>query len=518
LELVYLWVKKYKNIKEQGFNFSPKFTYSYDAKTKELTYKEEDSIKNFFDEEGKVNITAIVGENGSGKSSVLEILTQISYEDNIKNIGSFFYLLKDGESYKCFSYDLSIRCDFTECINKPLRESTLESIREHDKIKIFLTQHINVAYLNISHFERDKIIKNDKRQDLDKLIYLGVFHKNNFTKGHKDSTRPVFDEFNPSNFHFNQIQRIINLIKIPDYKELIFRHLNIKSIYYLGLSYDEKIVFDELDAIEKKTALSISQQEIEEFKKILDDSYFEIESDKFDSLFKSLNHIFENQEEIPFRFTLYSKSKTPIYLSGGENTILFYIEKIALLLDKLIDKKKSTVLLFDEVELYLHPNWQKKIISIILEIFKIEFLNKPIQLIITSHSPFILSDLAKENIIFLKDGKNDKGINHKQTFGANIHTLLSDSFFMDEGLMGEFAKNKIKKIVKQLNDHKEKKIELTIPEQENIKKVIQAIGEPFLNQKLWNMYQSLFNDTDAEEKRLNDEMARIQKKLESLKK
>jgi len=59
---------------------------------------------------------------------------------------------------------------------------------------------------------------------------------------------------------------------------------------------------------------------------------------------------------------------------------------------------------------------------------------------------------------------------------------------------------------------------LEIPEQENIKKVIQAIGEPFLNQKLWNMYQSLFNDTDAEKRRLNEEMNRIKKKLEGLEK
>ena len=511
MELVYLWVKNYKNIHEQGFNFSPKFTYSYDAKTKKLIYKEEDSIKNFFDEKGKVNITAIVGENGSGKSSVLEILTQISYEDNIKNIGSFFYLLKDEKSCKCFSYDLSIRCDFTECINKPLRESTLESIREHDKIKIFLTQHINVAYLNISHFERDKIIKNDKRQDLDKLIYLGVFHKNNFTKGRKDSTNPLFEEFNPSNFHFTQIQRIINLIKIPKYKELIFRHLNIKSIYSLVLSYDETTLNKKLIAIKEDPALSITIEKIEELKKILKDKSFKIGSSKFNNLFTSLNHIFQGQGEMPFRFNLYSKSETPIYLSGGENTILFYIEKIALLLDKLIDKKKSTVLLFDEVELYLHPNWQKKIISIILEIFKIESLNKPIQLIITSHSPFILSDLPRENIIFLKDGRNDKGINHKQTFGANIHTLLSDSFFMEEGLMGEFAKGKIDDVINYLHGKESK-----IRDNDEAQKLIHIIGEPIVKNQLQRMLDSKRLKKVDEIDAIKKSMLAMQKRLDEL--
>ena len=87
---------------------------------------------------------------------------------------------------------------------------------------------------------------------------------------------------------------------------------------------------------------------------------------------------------------------------------------------------------------------------------------------------------------------------------------------MENGLMGEFARKRIKKIVKQLNDHKEKKF-ITETEQQDIKKVIQAIGEPFLNQKLWNMYQSLFNDIDAEEKRLNEEIDRIKKKIKGLK-
>ncbi|WP_321312427.1 hypothetical protein [Halarcobacter sp.] len=29
MELVYLWVEDYKNIKKQGFNFSPRFEYEY---------------------------------------------------------------------------------------------------------------------------------------------------------------------------------------------------------------------------------------------------------------------------------------------------------------------------------------------------------------------------------------------------------------------------------------------------------------------------------------------------------
>ena len=71
MELVYLWVEKYKNIEKQGFNFSPRFHCEY--KENKLTIdKNEDYIPDFFG--NNINITAIVGKNGSGKSSVLECI------------------------------------------------------------------------------------------------------------------------------------------------------------------------------------------------------------------------------------------------------------------------------------------------------------------------------------------------------------------------------------------------------------------------------------------------------------
>jgi hypothetical protein len=70
MELVYLWVEKYKNIENKGFNFNPRFECEY--KDGNLTIDEKKDHLNIFPD--NINVTAIVGENGSGKSSVLSAM------------------------------------------------------------------------------------------------------------------------------------------------------------------------------------------------------------------------------------------------------------------------------------------------------------------------------------------------------------------------------------------------------------------------------------------------------------
>ena len=78
MELVYLWVEKYKNIIGQGFNFSPRFECEF--KNGVLTIDENKDYVSIFPE--NINVTAIVGENGSGKSNLLELISDIGYYEN----------------------------------------------------------------------------------------------------------------------------------------------------------------------------------------------------------------------------------------------------------------------------------------------------------------------------------------------------------------------------------------------------------------------------------------------------
>ncbi len=100
MELVYLWVEDYKNIKKQGFNFSPRFRcefkdkYDEDGKLKdkcELVINENKDYVSIFPE--NINVTAIVGENGSGKSTIKSMLNIICSRINVNLEMKYIFLI-----------------------------------------------------------------------------------------------------------------------------------------------------------------------------------------------------------------------------------------------------------------------------------------------------------------------------------------------------------------------------------------------------------------------------------------
>ncbi len=215
-----------------------------------------------------------------------------------------------------------------------------------------------------------------------------------------------------------------------------------------------------------------------------------------------------------------------IELSTGEKALLDLFSRFNFAIE-LIEKKKRDeeynqdfpkhfILFLDEGDITFHPKWLKmyvnRIVEVLPKMFEEKFKDSTVQIIITTHSPFILSDLPKENVIFLKKGEDGKcqvveGMNDmKQTFGANIHTLLSDGFFMD-GLMGDFAKGKIDKVIRYLN--RELNPGETMTEDEAVK-IIDMIGEPILKRHLQQQIQYRKND------KRDEQIAELKKRIEKL--
>ncbi|MFI3328114.1 MAG: ABC transporter ATP-binding protein [Rikenellaceae bacterium] len=158
-------------------------------------------------------------------------------------------------------------------------------------------------------------------------------------------------------------------------------------------------------------------------------------------------------------------------------------------------KYKFANIILDEIELCYHPEMQRKQVSDLIKYIGMLGLKniEGINICLLTHSPMILSDIPHCNILQLKDKKDNEEKEEKEeplpnTFGANIHTLYKDSFFMDLP-MGEFAKKKIVGLFDKLNCDKE----LSITELKEIKKEIDLVGEPILQKQLLNIYDNKLN-------------------------
>lgn len=173
-------------------------------------------------------------------------------------------------------------------------------------------------------------------------------------------------------------------------------------------------------------------------------------------------------------------------LSSGERQLIYTIGAVIYHLrniDMTTAANYDTAnLLLEEIELYFHPEYQRLFVNTLLEQIYGASLNriKNINITFVTHSPFVLSDIPKCNVLFLNDGKPDYRM-QENTFGANIHSLLKNGFFLPNLPIGEFANQKINELFRQLNsddyDHSENNVM-------KIKKEIALIGESYLREQL----------------------------------
>ena len=79
------------------------------------------------------------------------------------------------------------------------------------------------------------------------------------------------------------------------------------------------------------------------------------------------------------------------------------------------------IILIDEIDLHLHPRWQRMIVMKLMEVFP------NCQFMISTHSPHILTHVQPESLFFLK--QTDEGIiaeNPKESYGKNVDRVLED--------------------------------------------------------------------------------------------
>lgn len=189
-------------------------------------------------------------------------------------------------------------------------------------------------------------------------------------------------------------------------------------------------------------------------------------------------------------------------LSSGEKQQAFVVSSILYHLGNIEsvfrDNNKNRIaysnvcIILEEIELYFHPQFQKNLIKYILDgIKQMSFVHiEGIQLMMVTHSPFVLSDIPTSNILALENGmQSDTKL---QTFGANIYDMLNTSFFLHNSTIGDFAQWLIGRIILILKIYENPQYGINILDDENEKNGIdKEFMDKYLvaqeNSKSWNM-------------------------------
>jgi len=351
-------------------------------------------FKGFFDLDlhlGSQNLFVIIGENGAGKSSILEALNKL--------LSELDYNLNGNKRHILLNEDIQIDANETECFISLLMKQNSELKWSYSKSKEVNTKH------TIKYYADDNKI--DIKNGINKEKFIQQLEKN---FGKIDITRRI-----PTYLYFKSDY-------IPNADDFIQWYKDLVLFESYLESSNSKFEFSLKEAIElaikKFTGISITAR-------IADD-------------FKTIKPVFRHKgRDLDFS-----------HLSDGEKRIIDIVGKIVsnFVISFQSNKKKllefSGIVLIDEIEKHLHPLWQRNILPELVKTFP------NVQFIITSHSPQVISNISRENVIIINNFEIQKDIPH--TLGRDTNSILYDIFKLSK--RPEIYQKKINNIYELLDN------------------------------------------------------------------
>lgn len=175
--------------------------------------------------------------------------------------------------------------------------------------------------------------------------------------------------------------------------------------------------------------------------------------------FYDIDVLFEKEQDATDALGKYGDSISFKNMSSGERQLMYSLSSVLYHIQNLESVEddacrvsyKHINLVLDEVELYSHPEYQRTFVADLLDRLswlQIKYPIVSINILLVTHSPFILSDIPKSNILYLKEGKAVTDTSSfVNTLGANVNDILHQSFFLENGFMGAHIQRKIQSLI-----------------------------------------------------------------------
>ena len=553
MKLIALVIKQYDELfKNQIFNFSDEYKVNFDFETNELKIdKNPDSIENFY-RESIYNISPIVGINGTGKTTILNLIGTYSPENYKQDPDNqYFFLFEMGKQedkvrFKVSSNNLSV-VTLQECWGQTFyrnQDGNFDCDPEYyDDTK-------NILYVNLQSKGGGTI---GYRTTLNQEVLAMFIHSYLWLSDRKiiSSVLSCSLEIEPYGLkdYTNSIPRGINAI-------VFFIYKSIHNIFYEEYEFIKKLLSESLvSKCEKYLKEDVSDYENSGFNLLLEivkeldkneanDETRKIRKEYVESIIDIVNifreirengSLIDNKsssillkysntnrrlfEDLNNRLVQYTKSKelmcnlcyrlnenfnnysllkeTPDYhMSTGEGNLIEIFSQLYSYLLMYEKNDEDIILLVDELETGMHLEWSRRLIKILInnlsEILDIEGKGRKIQLSFTTHSPYMLSDIKPGNVIMLEKNQEtgySEGKVLQNTFAKNIQEIMKENLI--DNIYGDFALAKINSMIGRLNGEDDKE-----GNEEELLKEIHLISEPILRNKLLEMYDKKYNTSE----------------------
>lgn len=343
-------------------------------------------------------LTVVVGNNGAGKSTVLEAATiaagtLTSAMDGLTNYG----IKKNDAHYKC--YDLGSNIDV-----QPQFPVEITATGDIDGKEITWSRSLSSAkgrgglasakeLTAIAGRYQERMRNGDKELKLPIISYYGT---GRLWAQHREKKNDTFEKNNRSNGYIDSLDGAAN-------DKLMMKWF--KKMTIQQLQRDRQIP--------EFTAVRMALEQV--FASITGYSdvtiQFNLDTDEIDVIYCDKNN---DHVRIPVS-----------QLSDGYKCTISLIADIAYrmailnpqLLDRVLVETEGIVLI-DEIDLHLHPTWQKRILKDLMEIFP------KVQFIVSTHAPEVINSVKSDSIVILKNNEVLSAVD--ETYGKDANTILRE--------------------------------------------------------------------------------------------
>ena len=524
MKLIALVIKQYDELfKNQIFNFSDEYKVNFDFETNELKIdKNPDYIENFYGE-SIYNISPIVGINGVGKSTILNLIGYYHRaEDQNKDINQFFYVYLDtnGKFYlRGEKYDLN-SITIEDLATDQVDISGYCDAQKRDKLNYIMNEDRRpsgrfgrVSLLDVHLAESSKwYMLNGIFEAYEELYFRGLVsssYKFSFGVNKYDIPDKYLNDWEQRKFFSCLILKII--VKICNDFNYCLSDEEIE-IYFIDGDY--LTLFDKIKKEteeEKKDFLNLLVDFLNNFEQIIKNYDIKEYSDSTETRIVEIGYgekNFDNRIEFEKLYLDYEKlEKNALDLkyysfraidefyynmSTGETNILKVMSYVKWL--QMNSSQGTCQLVVDELESGMHLEWSRSLINFLVnyinEINKVGGMN--FQLIFTTHSPYMLSDIKPGNVIMIEKNQEtgySEGKVLQNTFAKNIQEIMKENLI--DNIYGDFALAKINSMIERLNEKEEYE-----GNEEELLKEIHLISEPILRNKLLEMYDKKYNTSE----------------------